>query len=1443
VSINVGAVNDAPVATDDTATTNEDTPVIIPVLANDADVEHDALSPVLVSGPPAEEGTVTLNPDGSFTFVPAENFNGTTSFTYKVNDGTADSNVATVTINVGAVNDAPVATDDTATTNEDTPVIIPVLANDTDVEDDALTPVLVSGPPADEGSVTLNPDGTFTFTPAEDFNGTTSFTYKVNDGAADSNVATVTINVGAVNDAPVATDDTATTNEDTPVIIPVLANDADVEGDALTPVLVSGPSPEEGSVTLNPDGTFTFTPAENFNGTTSFTYKVNDGTADSNVATVTVNVGAVNDAPVATGDSYGASEDTPLVIDAKAGVLANDIDIDSAALTAAVVAGPAHGTLHLNADGSFTYTPNTDFNGTDSFTYKASDGSLDSNVATVTIAVGAVNDAPVANADSFTLAEDNTLSVAAPGLLGNDTDVDSAALTTKLVAGPSHGTLTLNADGSFSYTPNADFNGTDSFTYKANDGLLDGNVATVTLTVAPVNDAPVAQNDSFTLAEDNTLSVAAPGLLGNDTDIDSAALTAKLVTGPAHGTLTFHADGSFSYTPNADFNGTDSFTYRANDGALDSNLATVTLTVDPVNDAPVAHADSYSTNEDTALTVAAPGLLGNDTDVDSAALTAALVTGPAHGSLQFNADGSFTYTPNADYTGSDSFTYKASDGALASTPVTVNLTVNPVNDAPVAADDDYSTDEDKALVVAGPGVLANDTDIDNATLAALLVAGPAHGSLDLNSDGSFTYTPDENFHGSDSFTYEASDGALSSDPVTVTLTVNPVNDAPVAVADGSFSTDENKPLSIPLASLLVNDSDVDGDSLQVTAVKAVSGGTVEIVGQNVLFTPTTGFDGPASFEYTVSDGHGGTATATVAVNVVDSVPKATDDTVVVADAAHKSVDLVIILDRSGSMNDPSGVAGVSTRLELARAAIAALFEAYQSVADLHIQIVDFADSAASSGWLSSPEAADAYIAGLVASGGTNYVAAIDTAMAAYAGAPKADQTEVYFLSDGVPSPNQGLNADKTAQWEAFLTTNNVDKALAVGIGQLADPVAAEAALGPVAFPNGDDGNPINVTQPAELVGTLVGTVANAVSGNVLANDDFGADGKGNGGGGILSLTIDGVVYSFDGKDITKGGTTLIAGNTLVEPTLLGGLLEFHFDTGAFTYTAPDVDAKESEDFQYVIIDGDGDPSLPATLHIEIDNSNIGVVDPSVIFGADSGAAPNDNLPGTARDDIMSGGAGNDTVSGGEGNDQLQGGDANDSLIGGAGIDVLIGGAGDDRIVVGTGDRADGGTGNDLFILADNTGFGSIHGSETAALSLSTSGGDVLAFNGTLDLTTLANTRIDGIETVSMADSIAGAGADKLVVNALDVIDLGTGHVDPAGKFGSFGELKDAPAIRVDGDKDDTLALAGGGWQQVTSAPGGVPDGYVLYVHDSPGGSTTADAYVLVQSAVQVTGTG
>jgi VCBS repeat-containing protein len=400
-----------------------------------------------------------------------------------------------------------------------------------------------------------------------------------------------------------------------------------------------------------------------------------------------------------------------------------------------LVDGPAHGTLTFNADGSFTYTPDADFNGTDGFTYTVNDGTDDSAVAAVTITVNPVNDPPVGASDSYSTAVDAPLNVnAASGVLANDSDVDGDPLAVTLVSGPQHGTLTLNADGSFTYTPASGFAGSDQFTYQASDGEADGNVVTVAITVgADVNHPPAAADDSYSLTQDQTLNVSAPGVLSNDTDVEGDPLTVALVDGPQHGTLTLNADGSFSYTPDAGYTGADSFTYRANDGTADSNLATVSLTVNGVvNQRPVATNDVYSTTQDSPLDIPSLGLLANDIDADGDPLAALLFKGPQHGTLSLNADGSFTYTPDSGFSGLDSFSYRVSDGKDFSSLAAVTIHVVP-NMAPSLL---------LARAPANPsGTSAPSGRIDHAALLAVVMHD--FGLLDIQSDLDPTAYPED----------------------------------------------------------------------------------------------------------------------------------------------------------------------------------------------------------------------------------------------------------------------------------------------------------------------------------------------------------------------------------------------------------------------------------------------------------------------------------------------------------------------------------------------------------------------------------------------------------------------------------------------------------------------------------------------------------------------------
>nr|OEJ72561.1 hypothetical protein BH720_23960 [Desertifilum tharense IPPAS B-1220] len=587
----------------------------------------------------------------------------------------------------------------------------------------------------------------------------------------------------------------------------------------------------------------------------------------------------LNQPPVANDNSYSVNANSILTVPVATGVLSNDSDPENDPLSAILETAPANGNLTLNADGSFSYTPNPNFTGSDRFTYRANDGSLNSNLATVTLTVDSVNQPPVANDNSYNVNANSILTVpVATGVLSNDSDPENDPLSAILETAPANGNLTLNADGSFSYTPNPNFTGSDRFTYRANDGSLNSNLATVTLTVDSVNQPPVANDNSYNVNANSVLTIpVATGVLSNDTDPENDPLSAILETAPANGNLTLNADGSFSYTPNPNFTGSDRFTYRANDGSLNSNLATVILTVDSVNQPPVANDNSYSVNANSVLTIpVATGVLSNDTDPENDPLSAILETAPANGSLTLNADGSFSYTPNPNFTGSDRFTYRANDGSLNSNLATVTLTVDSVNQPPVANENEYTLNQNTVLAVnVADGVLSNDTDPENDPLSAILVSNPTNGTLTLNPDGSFTYTPNPDFSGTDSFTYLANDGTNDSNIVTVSLTVNPVaaNTPPTLVLPIADQTANiNQPFSLDISG---NFTDADGDTLTYTAQGLPEGLTLDLDTGMISGTPIGAAEATFNVTITVNDGRGGTVSDLFAIALLTIPPTPT----------------------------------------------------------------------------------------------------------------------------------------------------------------------------------------------------------------------------------------------------------------------------------------------------------------------------------------------------------------------------------------------------------------------------------------------------------------------------------------------------------------------------------------------------------------------------------------
>ncbi|HIF9379963.1 TPA: Ig-like domain-containing protein, partial [Photobacterium damselae] len=824
VTVNVTPVNDAPVGEDVTAETQEDTTVTGQLTATDVDGDNLTFKP----GSDPTNGQVTVNPDGSWEYVPNPDFNGEDSFTVVVDDGNGGTDTITVTVNVIPVNDAPVGENVTTETQEETAVTGQLTA--TDVDGDNLT--FKPGSDPTNGQVTVNPDGSWEYVPNIDFHGEDSFTVVVDDGNGGTDTITVTVNVTPVNDAPEGEDVSAETQEDTAVTGQLTATD--VDGDNLS--FKPGTNPENGSVTVNPDGSWEYVPNTDFNGEDSFTVVVDDGNGGSDTITVTVNVTPVNDAPVGEDVSAETQEETAVT----GQLTATDADGDN--LTFKPGTNPENGSVTINSDGSWEYVPNPDFNGEDSFTVVVDDGNGGTDTITVTVNVTPVNDAPVGEDISAETQEETAVT----GQL-TATDVDGDNLTFKPGTNPENGSVTINADGSWEYVPNTDFNGEDSFTVVVDDGNGGTDTITVTVNVTPVNDAPVGEDVSAETQEETAVT----GQL-TATDVDGDNLTFKPGSDPTNGQVTVNPDGSWEYVPNPDFNGEDSFTVVVDDGNGGTDTITVTVNVTPVNDAPAGEDVSAETQEETAVT----GQL-TATDVDGDNLTFKPGSDPTNGSVTVNSDGSWEYVPNSDFNGEDSFTVVVDDGNGGTDTITVTVNVTPVNDAPVGEDVSAETQEETA--VTGQ-LTATDADGDNLTFKP--GTNPENGSVTINADGSWEYVPNPDFNGEDSFTVLVDDGNGGTDTITVTVNVTPVNDAPVG-EDVSAETQEETAVTGQLTA-----TDVDGDNLTFKPGSDPTNGQVTVNQDGSWeYVPNTDFNGEDSFTVVVDDGNGGSDTITVTVNV------------------------------------------------------------------------------------------------------------------------------------------------------------------------------------------------------------------------------------------------------------------------------------------------------------------------------------------------------------------------------------------------------------------------------------------------------------------------------------------------------------------------------------------------------------------------------------------------
>ncbi|EGQ7663174.1 tandem-95 repeat protein [Vibrio parahaemolyticus] len=859
----------------DNAKVVEDTPTIINVLGNDTFEGKDKVVSLDAENGP-KNGTIIVNNDGTVTYTPDDNYVGKDTFTYIVTSGGV-SESATVEVNVTPVNDAPVAKDDIATTQEDTAVTIDVLPNDTDVDGDKLS-IESASVPKEQGTVEVV-DGKLVFTPAENFNGDSEITYTVTDGQL-TDEAKVTVTVNPVNDAPTIkvdavesiTEDAVSTDT---VVATLTVRDTDTSEDQLT---VSLENNSNGyfvlvgdEVKLTQAGVDAVNNDELNLKDLTISASVSDGvnpTANDSDSLIVIRV---NDAPTvenAIAEQELSEDFATYTIDL------NDAFKDSDSALNFSVSGNSNVLVSIE-NGIATISPTADWNGSETLTFTATDPSGESISQTVNFTV-----APVADivADKATVVEDTPTIIK---VLGNDTfEGDDKVVSLDTNNGPANGTVSVNPDGSVTYTPNDNYHGTDSFTYIVTSGGVSEST-TVSVDVTPVNDAPVAKDDTAITDEDTPVTI---DVLPNDTDIDGDKLSIQSASVPETQGKVEIVDGKLVFTPAENFHGDAEITYTITDGAL-TDQATVNVTVNAVNDTPVVEssiADQTLAEDFTPYTIDLNTAFSDVDNVDGE-LTFS-VSGNSNIQVAI-VNGIATFTPTADWNGSEALTFTATDPSGESVSQTVNFTVAPVAD--IVADSARVVEDTPTIIK----VLGNDTfEGDDKVVSLDTNNGPANGTVSVNPDGSVTYTPNDNYHGEDTFTYIVTSGGVS-ESTTVEVNVTPVNDAPVAKNDIS-TTQEDTAVTIDVLS---NDTDIDGDTLRIDSASVPSDqGTVEIVDGKLVFTPAENFNGDAEITYTVTDGElTDEAKVSVTVNPVNDAPTIKVDAVESITENAVSTDTVV----------------------------------------------------------------------------------------------------------------------------------------------------------------------------------------------------------------------------------------------------------------------------------------------------------------------------------------------------------------------------------------------------------------------------------------------------------------------------------------------------------------------------------------------------------------------
>ncbi len=850
INITVSPDSDAPVAVNDSYEIPAGETALLNVQQNDVDPDNTGLNTIIITLP--ENGSAVVQSGKAILYTPSSGFTGEDRLTYEVCNGASLCDQASVIINVF---DGLIARNDEVSIQEDEIKEIFVLGND---EDPAGNPLRVSiNRLPSHGDIRITSAQTIVYIPEAEFFGETTFSYQICNPDNKCDTATVFIQISEINDSPVVASERVELPEDSSISVEPLQNDADPEGETLTLRILQQPA--HGSV-IRSNNLFTYTPDADFFGVDTLYYEVCDPQQACSQTFIVFNVTPVNDPPIAVDDVVEIDELFE-VID----VLANDIETDGEPLTITILEHPSSGIASVNGNIILYLPRGNTSEGTYTLRYQICDTTNLCSEAVVTLNVTPFNEPPATQNLEVITTEETPIEI---NLLAVSIDPEGAGLSLSLTLGATNG-ITLLAGGVLTYTPLEGFTGVETLFYTACDPANACSTSSIKINVNPSDGSPVAINDIVENAfAGNPINI---DVLANDFDPTDDPLQVSLVSNPLHGEIQSINGGIITYLPQAGYIGNDSLRYQICDPTNLCDTALVRIKVNPITAAPIAQNDEVIINEDEEVVI---DVQANDSDPDMDILVTSLVRSPSHGRFTILNNDSILYQPNENFAGFDVFTYQVCDPSNQCATATVQVQVNPVNDAPFANDDFEFTTQGTQFSF-NPRI--NDSDPENDPLTLSIIADPSEGFAFITSDGRISYDPDDTFIGVDEIQYRICDTGGLCASATVFITVSPLTGPPIAQND-RVSTDEDTP---SLAFFpLNNDRDPDGENMTASIIEQPQNGIIEAAGVNrFIYIPNENHFGNDQASYQVCDIQGDCDTASIffTIKPVNDAPIAVDD--------------------------------------------------------------------------------------------------------------------------------------------------------------------------------------------------------------------------------------------------------------------------------------------------------------------------------------------------------------------------------------------------------------------------------------------------------------------------------------------------------------------------------------------------------------------------------------